>query len=174
MIYLDIDITVKSNFRPNMLVDINNNGIIERGWIEKVLSSGNSSDGIKVQLTNGSVGRIYGVPNKNDLERKNFKFYNLLMNNNEIYMIFDKKENKLFVLKNVYIYLFSNKEIAEEGIKNTVFDSSQFVLQRFPSVTKLLKYIEKNNLDYHAIVIDKTRQLSKSQFEDVYKRFYNC
>lgn len=174
MTYLNVDVTVKSNFKPNMLVDINNNGIIERGWIAKILSSGNASDGIKVQLTNGSIGRIHGVPNKNELERKNFKFYNLLMNNNEIYMIFDKTENQLFILKNTYIYLFSSKEIAEASIKNTVFDNKQFMLQRFPSVTKLLKYIEKHDLKYRAIVIDKTRQLSKTQFEDVYKKFYNC
>ena len=81
MEYIDIDITKKANFKPNMLVDIIVNGEIKRGWISKILSSGNSSDGIKVQLSNGEVGRIYGVPNRNELDRNNFKFYNLLINN---------------------------------------------------------------------------------------------
>ena len=172
MEYVDIDITKKTNFKPNMLVDINVNGEIKRGWIQEILSSGNSSDGIKVKLINGEVGRIYGVPNRNELERKNFKFYNLLMNNSEIYLIFYRKENKLFVLNNQYIYLFSNKEIAENSIKNTAFEDKQFCFKVFPNVTKLLRYIEKNDIDYKMIIIDKSRQLLKEQFLELYKRFY--
>ena len=174
MEYIDIDITKKANFKPNMLVDIIVNGEIKRGWISKILSSGNSSDGIKVQLSNGEVGRIYGVPNRNELERKNFKFYNLLINNTEIYLIFYRKENTMFILNNQYVYLFSDKKIAENSIKNTILEGNEFCLKSFQNVTKLLKYIEKNNIDYKMIIIDKNRQLSKEQFLDLYKKFYNC
>lgn len=174
MEYVDIDLTQKKNFRQNMLVDIVVDGKIKRGWILEILSSGNSSDGIKVKLTTGEIGRIYGVPNKNDLERKNFKFYNLLMNNSEIYLIFYRKDNKIFVLNNQYIYLFSNKEIADSSIKNTVFETQQFCLRKFPNVTKLLHYFEKNDIDYNMIIIDKVRQLQKEQFLNLYNKFYNC
>lgn len=172
--YVDIDITKKANFKLNMLVDITVNGEIKRGWISEILSSGNSADGIKVKLSNGYIGRIYGVPNKNDLEKKNFKFYNLLINNSKIYLIFYRKNNTMFVLNNQYIYLFSNEEAANNSIKNTIFEDKQFCLQSFQSVTKLLNYLEKHHIDYNTIIIDKTRQLSKEQFLDLYKRFYNC
>lgn len=174
MEYLDIDISQKSNFKPNMLVDISVDGKIERGWIAKVLSSGNTESGIKVQLTNGKIGRVYGVPNKNDLERKNFKFYNLLMNTNQIYAIFFKKENQIFVLKDAYLYLFSDKEIAEQSIKGTAFENPMFQIRSFPNATKFLKYLEKNQVSFQYIIIDKTRQLTRLQFEEIYKKFYNC
>ena len=174
MEYLDIDVTKKINFRRGMLVDINENGNITRGWIDKILSSGNSADGIKVQLTNGTTGRVYGIPNPSDLERKNFKFYNLLMNSTEVWLIFYRKENKLFVLNDKYLYLFSSKELAENSIKGTMFEDKQYMLRPFPTVTKLLTYINKNHVSFDMIIIDKSRQLTKSQFEELYKRFYNC
>ena len=174
MEYVNIDLTKKSNFKPNMLVDINIDGQIKRGWILEVLSSGNAAEGIKVKLTNGEVGRVFGVPNKNELERKNFKFYNLLMNSTEIYLIFERKENTLFIHNDQYIYLFSSKELADISIKNTIFDDKRFCLRGFPNVTKFLRYLDKNEFIYKMIIIDKTRQLLKEQFLDLYKRFYNC
>ena len=174
MEYLDIDVTKKANFKYGMLVDINNNGNIIRGWIDKILSSGNVSDGIKVQLTNGATGRVIGIPNPSDLEKKNFKFYNLLMNNQELWLIFYRKENKLFTLNNKFLYLFSDKKIAEASIKNTIFEDNQYMLRPFPSATKLFNYLKKNDVVFEMVIIDKERQLTKIQFEDLYKKFYNC
>ena len=80
----------------------------------------------------------------------------------------------MFILNNQYVYLFSDKKIAENSIKNTILEGNEFCLKSFQNVTKLLKYIEKNNIDYKMIIIDKNRQLSKEQFLDLYKKFYNC
>lgn len=174
MEYIDIDLTKKNNFQAGMLVDISCNNNIVRGWIEKVLSSGNSSDGIKVRLTNGQEGRVYGIPNPSDLERKNFKFYNLLMNSQELYLIFYRKENRLFTLNDKFLYIFSSKELAENSIKNTMFENKEFMLRPFGNMTKLFTYLKKQNVQYSMVIIDKTRQLTKPQLEELYKKFYNC
>jgi uncharacterized protein YwbE len=116
MEYLDIDISKKINFHPNMLVDISVDGRIERGWIAKVLSSGNADAGIKVELTNGKVGRVYGVPKKNDLERKNLKYYNLLINNNEFLPVFIRNKINSFDDLKKFDYSWLSENIQAEII----------------------------------------------------------
>ena len=165
MIYLDIDISKRNNFKKGMLVDIIENENIIRVYIEKILSnenSNNSEKGIKVQLSNKHSGRIYGVPSKVEIEKDNFKFYYLFFNTCDIYTILEDKN--VFVLDfqgKKCAYLYSNKDIALKSIKITPFEKRPYRIGKLNRNKNIVELLKKYNIDI--FVIDMEKQLTSEQ-----------
>lgn len=165
MIYLDIDISQRSHFQKGMLVDILENEKIIRGYIKKIISNENQEKGIKVSLTNGHSGRIYGVPSKAEIEKENFKFYNLFFNSCDIYTIL--KENNVFLLDyngKKCAYLYSSKDIALKSIKNTPLENKPYHIGKLSRNKKIIELLKKYEIDIY--VIDMEKQLTNTQLND--------
>lgn len=170
MIYLDIDISQRNNFQKGMLVDILENEQIIRGYINKIISNDNQNKGIKVSLTNGHSGRIYGVPSKAEIEKENFKFYNLFFNTCDIYTIL--KEKSVFLLDcngKKCAYLYSSKDIALKSIKNTPLEQKPYNIGRISRNKNIVDLLKKYEIDI--FVIDMEKQLTNTQLNDYEIKF---
>ncbi|NLZ35802.1 MAG: YwbE family protein [Clostridiales bacterium] len=182
--YLDVDVTIKDNICIGLVVDIvedknKSSQIITQGCVKRIISNKDCKKGIKVELTNGAIGHIKGIPSKNDIKKETFKFYNIFFYQEYIYSIWDKKNNKFLVLNRLNklknkvektILLFSSNEIANEKIKGTSLDNKNFSIRSIRRKNKTINNFFKNyEVDYYSI--DTTRKLSKEKMEEYEKRF---
>lgn len=170
MIYLDIDVSERNNFKQGMLVDILENEKIVRGYINKIISNENQSKGIKVSLSNGHIGRIYGVPSKAEIEKENFKFYNLFFNTCDIYTIL--KETNVFLLDwngKKCAYLYSSKDSALKSIKNTPLEQKPYNVGKLNRKKNIIELLKKYDIDI--FIIDMEKQLTNSELNDLEIKF---
>lgn len=170
MIYLDIDISQRNNFQKGMLVDILENEQIIRGYINKIISNDNQTKGIKVSLTNGHIGRVYGIPSKFEIEKENFKFYNLFFNTCDIYTIL--KDKNVFLLDcngKKCAYLYSSKDIALKSVKNTPLEKNPYKIGKLNRNKNIIELLKKYEIDI--FVIDMEKQLTNTQLNDYEIKF---
>lgn len=170
MIYLDIDISQRNNFQKGMLVDILEKENLVRGYISKILSNENQEKGIKVLLHNGHSGRIYGVPAKAEIEKEEFKFYNLFFNTCDIFTILNEKN--VFLLDcngKKCAYLYSSKEIATKSIKNTPLEKKPYNIGKLSRNKNIIDLLKKYQIDI--FVIDMEKQLTNEQLNDLEMKF---
>ena len=170
MLYLEVDLTKKENFTKGMLVDIEVKEDIYRGYITKIISSNTKGKPIKVQIHTGEVGRIYGVPSKDEIEKETFKFYNLFFNYNQIYTVLNG--NEVFVLpiqdKRI-IYLYSSEEEARQAVKNTPLEQKPYRISRLKRTKHLVELLHKYNANLY--IIDMDKQLSSNDLKELETRF---
>lgn len=170
MNYLDIDTTIKNNFKVGMMVDVQENDKIYRGYIKKILSNDNQDKGIKVLLENGHSGRIYGVPSKAEIEKQDFKFFNLFFNSETIYVLL--KDNEVFTIssnnKNC-AYLFSSKEKALKAVQGTPLENKPYHTNKLTRKKNITELLAKYNIDI--FVIDMKRQLTNQELNDLEIKF---
>ena len=172
MIYLDIDVTQRKNFKKGMLVDITEKENLIRGYISKILSNENQTNGIKVQLSNGHSGRIYGVPSKADIEKEDFKFYNLFFNSCEIHTIL--KENSVLLGDangKKCAYLFSSKEKAKQAVKGTCLEQKPYQIGKLNRKKLITDLLGKYKIDL--FIIDMERQLTNDDLKEKEIHFRN-
>lgn len=172
MTYLDIDVSQRNNFQKGMLVDILENEKIVRGYINKILSNENQDKGIKVLLQNGHTGRIYGVPAKFEIEKEEFKFYNLFFNTCDIFTILNEKN--VFLLDcngKKCAYLYSSKDKAINSIKNTPLEKKPYSIGKLNRNKNIIELLKKYQIDI--FVIDMEKQLTNTQLNDLEMKFKN-
>lgn len=172
--YVDIDITDKKQIQVGMLVDIRVQEEIKRGIIKKILSKQSTEKPLKVELTNGLIGRLVGVPSKIDLEKENFKFYNLFLNNSIICALYDRRTNQCYMSnietsngKKTVIYLFGNANEAKQMLKGSKFDNKNY-------------YIRPIKRDYYIpyaypsdfYIINLKKKISAKNLEGMERKFY--
>ena len=181
--YLDIDITLKENIVPGLMVDIvedKNKGSQEytRGCVKRIISNKDCKKGIKVQLTNGAIGNVKGIPSKAELEKNAFKFYNLFFYNN-IFAVWDIKNNKFITLdrinkksgtKEKIMLLFSTREIAEKKLENTKFIPPVYCVRMVRKKNKSINSFFKN-YEVTAYLIDLEKRLSVDKMQYFEEKF---
>ena len=153
-----------------MLVEIIENEQVIRGYINKILSNENQTKGIKVSLHNGHTGRIYGVPAKVEIEKEEFKFYNLFFNSCDIYTILNEKN--VFLLDcdgKKCAYLYSSKECALKSIKNTPLEKKPYNVGKLSRNKNIIELLRKYQIDI--FVIDMEKQLTNNQLNDLETKF---
>lgn len=182
--YVDIDVTLKENIIVGLLVDIveeqnKSTQKITRGRVKRIISNSDCNRGIKVELTNGAIGHSKGVPNKNEIKKDNFRFYNLFFYQEYIYSIWDKKNNNFLVVNRENkinhkfeksIFLFSSKEIAESKIKGTSLDNNNYLIRSIKRKNKPITIFFKNyDIDY--FLIDNSKKINKIRFNELESQF---
>lgn len=183
--YLDIDVTIKKNIIVGLMVDIiedknKSSQEITRGYVKRLISNSDCKKGIKVELTNGAIGHIQGIPSKNEIKKDKFKFYNIFFYQEYIYSIWDKKEKKFFIMnrKNNLtnkiektLLLFSSKELLEKKIKGTIFENSkEYIIRSIKRKNKDIATFFKD-YEFDTVSIDFERKLSKEQLIKLEKKF---
>lgn len=161
---LDIDITKRQNFQKGMLVEIECNGEAKRGYIAKILSQEDGKP-IKVELQEGFTGRVFQIPSKDDIEKENFRFFNLFFNTCEIHTIM--KENSLLLgncggLK--CAYLFSSKEEAKKATKGTSMAEKPYAIGKLTRKKHITELLKKYAVDI--FVIDMKYQFTNEELND--------
>lgn len=151
--------TNPNNIKKGMFVEIRidkTQDDYKRGVVKKVLSKNISDKGIKVQLTDGTQGRIVDIPTKDELTLETFKFMNqFLYEKNKIYAIWINKEQRfLYAQKNGLniTFLFSSKEAADFFIETSLASKEGYSireLNRRKFITDQFK-----NIDIHLFIID--------------------
>lgn len=173
--YVDIDITDRKVIKSGMYVDITTEkNEVKRGYIKQILTRENNNKPLKVELTDGNTGRILGVPSKIDLEKENFKFYNLFLNESHICALYDRKEDQCYMSKTETpsgvkstIYLFSDSREAKELLKGSKFDNKNYYIRPIKRTDYIVKlYIS----DYY--VIDLKKKISMENLEIMERKFY--
>lgn len=182
--YVDIDVTLKENIIVGLLVDIiedknKSTQEITRGRVNRLISNSDCKHGIKVELTNGAIGHCKGVPNKYDIKKDNFKFYNLFFYQEYIYGIWDKKSNKFLIVNRENkinhqvektLFLFSSKEIAEEKVKGTSLDNNNYSIRPIRRKNKpIIVFFKDYNIDY--FLIDTSKKVTKVRFGELENQF---
>lgn len=168
---LDIDITKKANFQKGMLVEIIVEDKIVRGYISQILSKEDGKP-IKVRLYDGNIGRVYCIPSKDEIEKEEFKFFNLFFNSCDIHIII--KDDSLLLadcngLKCAYI--FSSKEKAIEAVKGTPMAEKPYRIGKLTRKKYIIELLKKYNVDI--FVIDMKYQLTNEQLNDKEIQFRN-
>lgn len=86
-----IDLTKRSNVRTGLMVEIASGEQLHKGIVVEILSKGGNSDGIKVKLSTGEVGNVKRLVSKQEVRLESFKFWNLFLNANRIFSIYDNE-----------------------------------------------------------------------------------
>lgn len=182
IMYVEIDVTLKENIVIGLLVDIveDRNKVsqeLTRGYVRRVISNKDCKKGIKVELSNGAIGHVKGVPSRNDVKKDTFKFYNIFFYQEKIYSLWDKKANKFLVLNRSNngrlektILLFSKEEIASSKIKGTSLDNRNYVIRPIRRKNKLIVDFFKN-YDIDVFSIDLTRKVTVIKMKELEKKF---
>lgn len=182
---MDIDVTVRKNFVKGMLVDIiaeedKATGKITRGYIAKILSKENNKKGIKVELTNGKIGRVQYIPSKDEVRLENFKFYNTFFFLPKIFSIWDNKEQHYLIIHHVNrvngkiektALLFDDKEKAKEFIKGTKYDNKDFSIREINRKKPIVDNFKILEVDYFRI--NGERKLSFERMKEWENYFKN-
>lgn len=182
--YLDIDVTLKENICVGLMVEIvedknKSTQVLTQGCVKRLISNKDCKKGIKVELTNGAVGHIKGIPSKNDIKKEKFKFYNTFFYQEYIYSIWDKKANNFLTVNRVNkingllektIFLFSDMDIAKEKMVGTILDDKNYSIRSIRRKNKSINTIFKNcEFDYYSL--DTSKKLSKIKMEELEKHF---
>lgn len=182
--YLDIDVTVKDNICIGLVVDIVSEQDkatqkITNGCVKKIISNKDCKKGIKVELTNGIIGHIKGIPSKNEVKKDTFKFYNTFFYQEYVYAIWDKSKKKFLILDRVNringrlektMLIFSSSEIATEKIKGTSLDNDNFSIRSLRRKNKSFdKFFKDYDIDVYSI--DMSRKLTKEKMKELEEHF---
>ena len=181
--YLEIDITIKDNIKLGMIVDIIADKVkktqeVTRGCVKRVVSNTDRKKGIKVELTNGVIGTLVGIPTKSSVEKERFKFYNIFFYQDKIYAIWEKKANKWLVLTRTNklsgaleqtVLLFSSEEKAKEIIANTSLDNKSYMIRPIKRKKPIVQIFKDYEVDVFSI--DATRKLSNKKLKELEEYF---
>lgn len=175
---MEIDITIKKQFRPGVLVEIETEsdkgtGKLTRGRILRVLSKENQKKGIKVELTTGETGRIKHVPTLDEIRLENFKFYNQFFFLPKIFSIWNKKERCYLLLDypnakgmvEKTAFLYETKGDAEELLKLLKLPASDFMVKEI----NRRKPISQNfkSLDVDVYRLNRDRKLTYEKLNEL-------
>jgi len=177
---IEIDVTVKKNFKPGMIVEIevekseDNRGTknVLRGRLLKVLSNGNQKRGIKVELTTGEKGRVVHVPTRDEIKLENFKFFNQFFYLPHIYSIWNKQERRYYTLSYPHganteetVFLFEAKAEAERLMKDLHLSPQDYMVKEINRRKAI--YENFKTLDVDVFRINRDRRMSYEQFNQL-------
>lgn len=175
-----IDTTIRKNICIGMLVDIvaendEQSQALIRGYVKKILSQSNHSKGIKVELTNGKIGRVKHIPTKDEVRLENFKFYNRFFYLPKIYSIWDPQNQHYLVIDHLNkssntiektAFLFDSYEKAQEFIKETKYENCPIrEINRKKTIADNLK---KTGAKFVRINTDRKLSLEKLEMWEQY------
>lgn len=181
--YVEIDVTKKDNIVIGLMVDIvedKNKATQEvtRGCVKRIISNTDRKKGIKVELTNGKIGAVVGIPSKSDIQKETFKFYNVFFYQDKIYAIWDKKSNKFLVLDRINkvsgkkertLLLFSSEDIAKSVIKGTSLEDKNYLLRPIKRNKPIVVVFKEYNIDVYSI--DTKRKLTALKMKELEEHF---
>ena len=172
----------KDELRVGLLVEVlvGDNEIV-RGKIKNIKSKTVPKDKmIKVELRDGTIGKVIKIVTNSDVELENFKFFNILFFEKEIYSIFNTSDRKYQLIKKEvtsdtglrYLFIFSNKQDAENTCKkiNDKLNNCKVTkLNMSKKISENFKYV--NNIDY--IIINNAKKVSFEKFKQLENEFRN-
>ncbi|WP_214688204.1 MULTISPECIES: DUF2196 domain-containing protein [unclassified Exiguobacterium] len=170
---MSTDVTMKNNFRPGMMVDIETDsdkkkGTVTRGIIAKVLSKGNQPSGVKVQLTTGEVGRVYEIPSRDEVRREHFRFYNTFFFLKKIYSVWVKKEKRYYTLNypsahgdENTAFLFVEKEEGEQFMKMMNLHPTEYMVKEISRRKPIHENFKTLEVDVFRIDLDRKVSVEK-------------
>lgn len=181
---MTIDVTVKKNFRPGMVVDIETEedkvrDTVTRGVIAQVLSKGNQTKGIKVQLTTGETGRVYGLPTKEEIRMENFKFYNQFFFLPKMFSIWNKIERKYLILDypnqrgavEKTAFLFEDKKEAEDLLHLLQLSQKEYMVKEINRRKPISENFKTLEVDVYRL--NRDRKLTYERLNELEHYFKN-
>lgn len=166
-IYKEID---KKDLRKGVYVDILiNDNELKRGKLLSVISKARPKDGLyKVKIATGEEGRVVNIATKSELETDNFKFFNKLFYEKELYTLFDTSSNSFFISnkrvrnqnKN-FILIFTSKSIAEKSLEGNNKVDGNIKVRSINRNRKIHEVFSKIEVDYFVINLDRIVQKEK-------------
>lgn len=177
---VEIDVTMKKNFKPGMLVEIevdktedsSGNKEVLRGRLLTVLSKGNQKKGIKVELTTGEKGRVIHVPTRDEIKLENFKFYNKFFYLQHIYSIWNKTERKYYTLSYPHgeknettVFLFEDKSEAERLMKDLHLSPQEYMVKEINRRKSI--YENFKTIDVDVFRVNRDRRICYEQFNQL-------
>lgn len=175
-----IDATMRKNICVGMLVDIvaeedADSEKLTRGYVKKILSQSNHSKGIKVELTNGKIGRVKHIPTKDEIRLENFKFYNRFFFLPKIYSIWDPQNQHYLVIDHLNkskqviektAFLFDSYEKAKEFIKETTY--KDFPIREINRKKTIADNLKKTGAKFVRINTDRKLSMEKLEMWEQY------
>ena len=156
-----------------LLVEIEINGTLKRGYIKEILYKNKKEREITVKLVDNSVGIIQNIITKAQLKKENFKFYNLFIHEDKIFSIYNKKTKEYFIYTDNkstnFIFLFNNSNIGKEVIKK--LNNSDLVLKAISKKGLISDNFKKYN--YTVFNINNERLILKSKLNELQVYFQN-
>ncbi|ADO59716.1 YwbE family protein [Paenibacillus polymyxa] len=174
-----LDGTVRKNIKIGMLVDIvkkkdQPTGNLTRGYVQRLLTnSPNHHRGIKVELTNGDIGRVQRILTKDDIRIENFKFYNHFFFLNKIFSIWDASQNHYLIIdynnvsngtREKTSFVFDTFEGACAFLKGTKYDSKDYPIREINR--RKLIFDNFNKIGTEFVRINKDRKLSMDKLKE--------
>lgn len=110
-----------------MLVEIEAENEIYRGYIEEVITKTNQAKKVNVRLKTGEVGSVVHLVTREEMDMERFIYYNHFLSTQKIASIWDRKVNKYFILEaqypkksetRRYAYLFTDEAIANDVLSS--------------------------------------------------------
>lgn len=181
---MTVDVTLKKNFRPGMVVDIETEedkarDTVTRGVIAQILSKGNQPKGVKVQLTTGEVGRVYGLPSKEEIRMENFKFYNQFFFLPKMYSIWNKTERKYLILDyptqrgtvEKTAFLFEEKKGAEDLLQLLQLSPKVYMVKEINRKKPISENFKTLEVDVYRL--NRDRKLTYERLNELEHYFKN-
>lgn len=173
-IYQEID---KKDLQKGTLVDIAiGEDTIIRGRIKQVKSKTTPKDGMyKVELNNGSIGKVLKIVSNNEVELENFKFFNILFYSKNVYSIYNyEKQNYTTINKKdsnlEYILIFTNESEALKTLNKSKEKFANCKVNKLHPNKKISENFKKvNKVDY--VIINNTKKVSFKKFKELEVEF---
>ena len=177
-----IDFTKINNIVENMYVEIETeNGSLEKGYVKDILSKKNDKNGVKVSIYNNGnsnifIGNIVNIPTKSSIHKENFKYYNLLFSNKEIYTLIFNDTQNIYTLKIISngkefkaILIFTDVEMLNTFSEKNKLKDKGVISKRFTRKMPVEEYFKKIEHDF--IIINGSKMISKSKFYNIEQYF---
>lgn len=129
----------------------------------------------KVELTNGSVGKVIKIVSKDEVDLENFKFFNILFYSKEVYSIYNCDLQNYFTINKKdselqHILIFTDKEEAYTTINKSKEKFNNCKVNKLHPKKRISENFKKvNKIDY--VIINNTKKVSFKKFKELENEF---
>lgn len=141
-----------------MLVEIEVNKQVIRGYIQEIITKTNQASKVRVSLKTGEIGHVIHIVTREEMEMERFKYYNQLFHAKGLSSIWDRKQNKYFVLEELhptlsssrrYAYLFTDQQIANDVLSS--LNDERYMLRELNPKRKISENFKTLELTHYRI-----------------------
>lgn len=173
-IYQEIN---KKDLKKGTLVEIIiGDDTVKRGRIHEVISKTTPKDKMyRVELTNGSKGKVIKIISKDEVELENFKFFNILFYSKNVYSLYDcDNQNYITISKKdsnlTNLLIFTDIEQARKTINKSQDKFGRCKVNKLHPKKRISENFKKiNRIDY--VIIDNAKKVSFSKFKELEEQF---
>ena len=134
----------RKHLKVGMLVEIETNNQIIRGYIKQVIPPKQPNQPIEVELKSGVIGIIDRIVTTEDVKQESFKFFNLFFHSKHLLTIHHKFTKDIYSV-NQTGYIFSEESIAIEVLRE--LNNDNLAIRRISRQKPLLENFKNTNIN---------------------------